>query len=168
LTAADDHIEVLCFRGVDHRDERGTLLELGARDRVFAVDVLGRNRPSLALDVAGRLFDLHIEACGLMFFRRPACIDRGAHGRFLRPLRPRVENRKQQIDEPLGDDRFVREPHVGDNIFGWFDDNEAPSVPRCCARPSPASCDCVPCTATPRWSVRHTNASRILRGTSEG
>ncbi len=81
-----------------------------------------------------------------------AGVDRGAHGRLLRPLRTRVENREQQIDERLGDDRFVREPHVGDDVFAGFDENEASAASRCCARRPPAWCDCVPCTATPRWS----------------
>ena len=69
FVATNHNIERPLLRSTRHCDERRSLLEFRARDRVFAIDVLVKKRPPPMLDVSLRLFELYLEACGLVFIR---------------------------------------------------------------------------------------------------
>ncbi|MCK6682645.1 MAG: hypothetical protein L6R30_09550 [Thermoanaerobaculia bacterium] len=79
LVARDDNVKGLRLRGVQERDHRRPLLELGPRHRVFEVDVGRVDGPTLRFNVAASLARLHIEARRLVLVRGSSRVDRSAH-----------------------------------------------------------------------------------------
>ncbi|XXS02825.1 hypothetical protein WMF44_22330 [Sorangium sp. So ce426] len=83
LVAHDDGIEGVALCRVEHRDQPGPLLELGATVIGVDEDVLGGECSALLCNIARSLSRLHIDRGGLVLFLATAGVESGAKAKEL-------------------------------------------------------------------------------------